>query len=145
MNIFKTVEDAIVTRLSGIQVRTLEVYSGQLTSKEVSKLTYNFPCIYIAVQGMDCTVVNRSDRGTLRIAIISGDQNLRGAKTAVDGDLNSVGVYAIMQAVYENLQHWQPCSECTPFKIKKITAYEPAEDIFIFSQEFEGEVMYVIS
>jgi len=145
LNIFKTVEDAIVNRLSEIQVRTLEVYSGQLTSKDISELTYIFPCIYIAIIDMDCTVVNRSDRGKLRIAIVSGDQNLRGAKTAVDGDLNSVGVYAIMQSVYENLQHWQPCSECTPFKIKKITSYEPAEDIFIFSQEFECEVMYAIS
>lgn len=146
MQIFKDLEDAVLARLSDIPVRTKELYSGQMSTKEIADLTINFPCVYILTQGMEYTVGNRTDTAKIKIDVLTGDRNLRGSRKNTSGDVSSLGVYAIMQMVFERLHNWQGNAMMTPLRLIRVEpAYEESLNICIYNQTFEGDYYYVSS
>jgi hypothetical protein len=148
MLIFKTIEDAIITRLASLGVRTCEVYAGQMNVKNISDLTFNFPCIYLLPRGMDFETGNQMNIGKYQISLIIGDLNLRGSKTAVDGDLNSAGIYSLMQGIFNLLHDWLPVNGLmTPLKLNKIDVvdYSPELNVCIYAMDFTADVYYAVS
>lgn len=145
MQIFKDLEDAVLTRLSDIPIKTKDIYSGQLSVKDISEITINFPCIYLMTQGLDYTLGNRADTAKIKIDTIVGDRNLRGARKTVSGDISSLGVYAIMQMIFERLHSWRGNAMMTPLKLLKVEplAYEESLNICIYNMTFEGDYYYV--
>lgn len=148
MQIFGQIEDAVLSRLSVLDLKTLAVYAGQMDVKDISDITINFPCVYIIPRGMDFEIGNQVNVGKYRLSFIVGDMNLRGSKTAVDGDADSTGIYAILQGIYEQLHDWLPVpGSMTPLKLEKIDVidYNPTIDVCIYAMDFTADLYYAVT
>jgi phage gp37-like protein len=103
MHEFEILEQAVITALQPLKtgggLKTLEVYAGQAEAddiEELARMTAFFPCIYVVATGLIVEAKSRFDDEDIGVMLIVGDKNLRGIDAARRGDINSPGVYDLL-------------------------------------------------
>ena len=102
MHEFKELEDAVLLALVPLidmGVKTLESYSGQLEVDDITRITVNFPCVYVIAGGLTNRKTGGSDEVKLDLILLVGDRNNRGGEYVVRGDTTSPGVYSILETI----------------------------------------------
>lgn len=142
MHEFRTIEDAILTRLEPLKdigLRTLDTYAGQFDVEELDELTYQFPCIYIIVGGFIVKEENRIQKCNMDIVLLAGDKNIKGSRAAKRGDSVSPGVYQLLLAIRNSLNRQKSIAKWTPYKLKyeRPIVYEPKYNICLYGAGYE--------
>ena len=141
MDVFKTLEDAVVAKLNVITgLKTCATYSGELDNESWKTLTVRFPCIYVYISAADFTGDNMLEwADPVNINLIIGDRNVRGADAARRGDARNLGVYAILQAARDALHNKKIIDRFDLMKMKNARAevYRPQDKLCVWSANFE--------
>jgi len=141
MDIIKHVEDGIMVALAPLspEVRTMELYAGQLETGELNDITIQFPCIYVFTQDIKVDYENLLAFADLNIGVLIGDRNLRGPHAAQRGDGSSGGVYMLMQTVREALNDVQVFDDALAAYMTgaRPLVYRPRDGLCIWMQTYK--------
>ena len=142
MHKFEAIENAILSKLEPLKsegLKTLEPYAGQLDVEELEDLTFQFPCIYVIVQGLHVDPDNRSDQGKMETALLIGDRNIRGSGAAARGDTVSPGVYRLLSAARSKLNRQKAIAGFTALSIRYEgpVIYDPKRDICLYEARYD--------
>jgi phage gp37-like protein len=105
------IEDAIITALAplkhavtGLGVRTIKSYQGELAEEDIRKLLSLFPAIYVVYGGSDYPYITSPRKNEImRWQIFVCDRTLRAEDEARRGGLANPGTYAMLHEVRDIL------------------------------------------
>jgi len=142
MDILRTLEDTVLAALKtalSAKVKTIELYSDQLTAGTMEDITYRFPCVYAVAGGVAFEPINRVTQATVQMMIYVGDDNARGDSAAKRGFGANPGVFWILEQVRAYINGLRIHDAATPLQIKSIEPiiYAPESDILIYAAAFE--------
>jgi len=142
MDEIKAIEDAALNAAAALKaegVKTVELYTGQLTESDIEDITYRFPCVYLVAEGVEFEQENAVRRGTTGLTVFAGDRNVRGDSLAKRGDSESPGVYYMLKRLKETLHMLRVQNGMTPLMIKAVAPliYAPESGLVVYKMDFE--------
>lgn len=141
MHDFQLIEDGVIGKLTSLLdqgVRTLDAYSGQLDVEEIEEITLRFPCIYVLASPLEAVERNQRVDYEVGVALLCGDKNLRGSRSAARGDHASKGVYRILEEIRGKLHHVKVAAGWSPLVLLKEAPviYEPKLNLCLYQAEY---------
>lgn len=142
MYTIEQIEDAVIAALTPLKanlgVRTIKSYQAELDSEEdIARASRLFPAVIVVYGGSEYTSHGSRKVEKMRYSLFCCDKNLRAEDETRRGGAGNPGVYAMLNAVRDQLCGKQLGLEISPLELIRENADYLGQGLSVYSAEYE--------